>query len=754
MFSPLSRRTFLRVTPLGLTALTLMPPLRGGASAAESVLLSGRAPAALETPWFPSRLHAFVWRNWGIVAPEGMAAVVGGKAADIVAMGRSMGLEAPQFPAEKVEGRYHLTVIRRNWHLLPYEQLLTLLDWDAPRLARTLREDDFLFVKLGSLKPQCSPLRWAPPTDAASARAAEIAELVRGSFPRGKLEGVDAPYSFQATLKTTPAPAAPLAAAATASGPWRMGYSYFALCGDPLLDATLDPYPDALPARLAAAGENAVWLHVELSNLAPLPWLPDPHIAARLSALRTLTARAARHGIGIFLYLNEPRALPTASAYFTEHPEVRGVEEAGYRALCTSDPGIRAALRDAVASLCREVPDLGGIFTITASENFTSCWSHGHGVACPRCAPIGAAAVIADVSGLICEGIRASGGGQRYFAWDWGWPDTVAEEIIARLPSETTLLSVSEWSLPIERGGVKSTVGEYSISAIGPGPRATRHWAAAKKRGLRVAAKIQCGNTWELAAVPWIPVVDNIARHAAALRDAGVTEIMLGWTLGGHPSPNLEAVREVMSGGTLDTLAKRLHGAEVAAPVAAFWRECSAAFGEFPYHIGVVYNAPLQAGPANPLWPAPTGYTATMVGIGYDDLTTWRAVYPPDVFAAQLDKVAGGFEHAVATLRAGVPDPAPAVTEDLLFAEAAAIHFASVACQARAVTARDTGNTAALRQEIAREKTLAIRLHALRSRDSRIGFEASNQYFYTPLDLVEKVINCAWMESRSPHEKP
>jgi hypothetical protein len=33
-------------------------------------------------------------------------------------------------------------------------------------------------------------------------------------------------------------------------------------------------------------------------------------------------------------------------------------------------------------------------------------------------------------------------------------------------------------------------------------------------------------------------------------------------------------------------------------------------------------------------------------------------------------------------------------------------------------------------------------LHAVQSRDSRIGFEASNQYYYVPVDLAEKVINC------------
>ena len=40
------------------------------------------------------------------------------------------------------------------------------------------------------------------------------------------------------------------------------------------------------------------------------------------------------------------------------------------------------------------------------------------------------------------------------------------------------------------------------------------------------------------------------------------------------------------------------------------------------------------------------------------------------------------------------------------------------------------------------ELALARRLHDIQSRDSRIGFEASNQYYYVPMDLAEKVINC------------
>ena len=270
--------------------------------------------------------------------------------------------------------------------------------------------------------------------------------------------------------------------------------------------------------------------------------------------------------------------------------------------------------------------------------------------------------------------------------------------------------------------------GRSSISAIGPGPRAQRHWEAAKRRGMRISAKIQCGNTWELSAVPYLPVLENITRHAEALRDLCVKDIMLGWTLGCLASPNIGAITAINSGSTLDTLAAKRHGATNAYATATFWRECSAAFREFPYHIGVVYQGPLQMGPANPLWPSPTGYHACMAGIPYDDLKAWRSVLTPEIFASPLEKVASGFEAPIAKLRTGIASPPPALAEKLLFAQAAAIHFASVANQSRAVMARDAKDNA-----------------ALQSQDSRIGFEAPNQYYYTPHDLVEKVINCRWI---------
>src|SRR6185503_13167298 len=115
-------------------------------------------------PHFPSRLHAFVWRNWPLVPVERLAKVVSTTPAQIESFARAMGLARQPRLSNQQQRRSHITVIKRNWHLLPYEQLLTLLDWTPEKLAFVLREDDFLFVKLGNHKPKCEPLHWTPST--------------------------------------------------------------------------------------------------------------------------------------------------------------------------------------------------------------------------------------------------------------------------------------------------------------------------------------------------------------------------------------------------------------------------------------------------------------------------------------------------------------------------------------------------------------------------------------------------------------
>jgi len=78
-----------------------------------------------------------------------------------------MGLPPAATIPPEMKTRGYITWIRRNWHLLPYDQLLELLEMMPERLAFALREDDFLWVKLGQLKAKCAPLRYQPPDEAA-----------------------------------------------------------------------------------------------------------------------------------------------------------------------------------------------------------------------------------------------------------------------------------------------------------------------------------------------------------------------------------------------------------------------------------------------------------------------------------------------------------------------------------------------------------------------------------------------------------
>ena len=737
----------------------------------ETVLPEGSAPAPIVSAYFPDRVHEFVWRNWQVVEPARLASLLGTSVENVRDLAASMGLPPSGTVPPEMKTRGYITLIRRNWHLLPYDQLLRLLEMTPERLAFSLREDDFLWIKLGSLKPKCEAIRYQPPGAKARHRAAEIRRVVDEEFGKNLRSPAEPRFEFVRKL-SAPLPSFSLAKPrADETISLRLVYSYLAVYGDPLLNPALDPYPEGFLQRLAAVGVNGVWLHVVLRDLAPggtaFPEFGVDH-ERRLSNLRRLVNRARKYGIGVYLYMNEPRAMP--ASFFKDRAEMGGVRENEFIALCTSHPTVRKWMGDALAHVFRQVPDLGGIYAITASENLTSCASHGAWQSCERCKTRTDTDIIAEVASVLEEGVHRSSPKAKVILSDWGWKGHGdAPDIIARLPKSVWLMSVSEWNLPIERGGIKSAVGEYSISSVGPGPRALKHWAAAEDAGVKPAAEIQFNNTCEIASIPYLPVMDLVAEHIHNLSPIKLHGMLVGWTMGGHPSPNFELAQRLNRTpapeveAVLDSLARERFGVQGAPHARKAWALASEAFRQYPFNIGVVYTCPVQWGPANPLYRSKTGYRATMWGIPYDDLDGWRGPYPPETFAGQFEKVAAGFERAADELQVAVRK-APSkrrieVETDLRFAQAEAMHFQAVANQTRFVLARDAlerGKSSLTPEErdhlraearrcIQSELTLARQLFTLVCEDSRIGFEPSCQYFYLPLDLVEKVVNCRWL---------
>ena len=123
---------------------------------------------------FPCRWQTVIFRNYCMVPAERIARVLACTAEDVHREAARLGLRAGEHdPRWLTEG--YITVIRNNWYLLPYDQLLTLLDFTEERLAFSLEKDDFLNVKLGRYKPDCARVVYQPLNEE---QAAQMQKLI------------------------------------------------------------------------------------------------------------------------------------------------------------------------------------------------------------------------------------------------------------------------------------------------------------------------------------------------------------------------------------------------------------------------------------------------------------------------------------------------------------------------------------------------------------------------------------------------
>lgn len=728
----------------------------------------GQKPA-INYDYFPSRQHAFVWRNWTLVPAERLAQVLGTTTGNVEQLAQSMGLDRKQrIEAEWGPPRGYITILRRNWHLLPYDQLLTLLGMTREELGYRLIEDDFLWTKLGKVKPKCDLLVYTQPDRHTQKKAARFARDVQ-DFVRTAQYPSEPRFGFMRAFEKVQKKSAPRKDSTAESFEFRMIFPYFTDYGDPLLDKELSSYPEELFRQLSEVGVNGIWLHSVLRMMVqPNEIFPgDPLAGKRIEGLKQLVERAAKYGVKVYLYLNEPRAMDTSFFQGNASREaLAGPEVGGLRPFCTSHPQVRAWISNALEQLFRQVDGLGGVFTITASENFTYCGSRGAAHQhCPQCSKRDFASLAVELNKAIEEGVHRGNPDAKVIVWDWGWPDNQSERIITQLPKSCWFMSVSEWSLPIERGGVASQIGEYSISAVGPGPRAQRHWEMARRAGLRTVAKVQVNASWEMAVVPSVPVLNLVAEHAQNLSTQNIQGVMLSWSLGGYPSENLKLFQNFRPGDKAEDAIHRLavseYGEEAAPVVQEAWRLCSESYRQYPYHMVMLYKGPQHMGPSNPILSHPSGYNATMVGLPYDNLDGWRAVYPTGIWLQQMDRCAQGFHDGALLLenaRKTIPKKyRKALETEIRRMRAVYIHLKSGAEQGRFIDARNRlANTQdeaerqecrqAMQKALEAERSLIVQMLPIVSKDSSIGYESSNQYFYIPLDLIEALASIAHAE--------
>lgn len=755
-------------------------------------------------PYFPTKQQLFIWRNWEMVTVQKIADILDTTADKVNELAAGMGLPVPADYNPEYCKRGFITIIRNNWHVLPYSQLLKLLDMTEDELAYTLKEDDFLYVKLSD-KPDVPPVKYTPLTDEQRKETAKLKFYIQKHFTKynGKITAKE--FDFYSDFRNTAEQKKNITfriqpddtkkaesheivigkdgieiCAVDEAGLMRglndlsdkelcegkivrdtrfevrMIYSYSALYGDALIDGGLASYPDALLKEYSRIGINAVWVHCVLYKLIEFPWAPALSAGweQRQKGLQDFTERAAQFGIKVYLYMNEPRSMPLS--FFQKHPELLGYAEGDEGTLCTSLPQVQAYLSDAVTQLCSAAPGLGGFLTITASENLTNCYSHPLITTCPRCSKRKPHEVFAEINLLIARAAHRVNPDIRVIAWNWSWNgriesiDAIAKELAG---SGVSVMCTSEEGVTKNIGGIDISVIDYSISLVGPGKLAKQTWQAAKAQGLKTIAKVQFNNTWECATVPYLPVLDLVKQHMVGLIENEVDGLMIGWTLGGYPSVNLEIMSQYYwTNGDPEGIFDHIYGEDAGTArraVSVF----SKAFQNFPFHIGTLYSGPQHMGPANPLFEHDSHLRATMTGYPYDDIEQWRSVYPLEIFENQLRLTAEGFKEGLDLLSgkqlSGLTDNAAAAY--CMFQSA---YQQTAYNRIRNAYDAQTDDTqrAVLREIILellnQEIEVAEMLYSIVIRNAAIGYEAANHYFFNKFSLMEKIICCEYLKTK------
>lgn len=804
---------------------------------------------------FPTAMQAFIFRNWPMVSQERLAQVLGTSAEKVACEARRMGLGEQGDTSVWLEKGY-ITILRANWHLLPYEQLLLLLGWSPEKLAYILKEEDFLDVKMGNFKPACTAVTYQELTAEQKQQTEKIKremEHLAGITPADTKK----PFDFQFQNRQAPPKSFPAEEDVVVNDQWyiqdktgseivekmaqrfvsevkqtwnvslngdkspivlafgagceaeyheisiqkdsivitagsdsgilrglyrlenlahaaggfffqpacckrqpRFGSRFiYSFCGlyERALDVDSRTYcPDSLLEEYAKIGVNGIWLQAILYRLVEFPYAPQLSEGweNRLAHLADFVNRAKLYGIKIYLYINEPRTMPLS--FFEQYPHMKGAVKGANACLCLSAPETEQYLDNAVKNLCRAVPDLGGFFTITMSENLTHCKSRETDIPCPHCADTQPWELVSRVNRIIADAAHQINPDILVMAWDWAWtsdrgfkPGDV-EKCIEALPQDVAVMCKRETALPYTRGGITGAVRDYSLSVDGISEESIKTWTCAKKYGHATVAKLQINNTWECSTTPYLPVFRTLFRQIGSLIEKNVTHLMLSWTLGGYPSPNIRLISEAFfiengdTGLDFDRALQNVYGPKAERIKKATDLFCKA-FSEFPFDLDVLYYGPQNSGVSNLLYREPTGFEATMTCYAYDDLEKWRSIYPAEIFEQQFRIVSETWQEGLALLE----DEQDEFFDIAYFSYSL---FRSSYHQIRFIRLRELyrrRQSEALRRELVAlltaEKQLAAKVYPIMCRRPEIGFEAANHYYFTANHLCEKMINCNWL---------
>lgn len=690
-----------------------------------------------------SPLQKFILRNHDLLPQSDIARYLGVEPSIIKAWADDLGLPNMEIPDKE---RAFPVILRRNHDLLPDNEIAKLLGISIDAYRKTMQEMDFLDVKLGR-KPDTLPVikgdEWNEST--AESFRMECAKYLNHSSEWAR------PFGFLDNLIQIEEPF--LVSANNSDLDTRMMYSYTGSHGDFLLTGE-DFYSEGILSRLANRGVNAGWMPGLLRDLAPggiFPELGEGH-EIRIENLRKQARKAAAYGVGIYLYLNEPRFMP--EEFFRNHPSARGMQAhiPGYYGLCTSDDEVRQWLYESAKFVFTEVPELAGVVLITASENRTNCFSHGNpGEGCPRCLKRGAGPVLSDTASILNKAAENAGTGVEVVQWLWGWPVDDIVNSMNCLPRNVTVMVDWAKTTRFSIFGKTASIGEYTLAYVKPSDYAKKIIEAAKEQGHRIFSKCALVSTVEMNALPYLPVMRNVEKLLEELRKTDVNGVMGCWIFGAYPGRNMEMLAHLGEEHPMQSIARKYYGSGASSAIKA-WELFSEGMSYYPSVVSILYLSAVNPGPGIRFSLDPEPWRGGMVAMASEDIEGISQPLGAEAMIKGFRKTAEFFTDGLIHLREAVDKTdmdewREENEKDFGICSACLCHLRSAANYADFILTRnhwlaDKNDLEAkstlvrlLKDELANAETIL----EISEKDSRVGYEGAIGYFYLPIEIIEKI---------------
>ena len=671
----------------------------------------------------PAKWQTVILRNYGLVKAKNIAKVLRCTVKRVEIEAVRLGIDKIQYSNSWREKSY-LTIIRNNWNLLNYEQLLLLLEMSEEELSYNLKNNDFLGVKLGGFKPKVEPIYFKKLDKDELKETRKIKKIITKHF----IENYTPPFSFNCRENKTK----------KYDAYDRIIYPYSLEYGDILLK-TFEIVSEEELKAYSSNGVNGLWIGVTLRDFCYYPFSKknSKNYLKRQQNLNNFIKIAKKHGLKVYLYLNEPRGI-NIEEIDTKYERLKGRTEGDIVALCLANKEVQEYLYNATKELVQKVENIEGIITITSSENLTHC-KHVPGSNCKVCEQYRPYELAALINNIMYKAINDSNSKTRLIANLWGWAGYCdylpgeAQKGIDLLNQNIEIMCVSEFGTH-KKSKHLYNIGEYSLSNAEPCIETVQLINYAKKKNHKVLAKIQVNNSWEMSSVPYIPCFENVFNHLEKLRKLGVNDYMLSWTLGGYPSITLSLV------GTsdYDNWLKEIF-LEESTIIKDAIHDISIGFSYFPFDTRLLYLSPLNLGPLNLMYKNVTSRKATMVTFPYDDIASWVNKNDENDFIIKMKKVIKHFNKALKTLNE-INSPSENILEIIRYLKVWTICYESTLNQ-YLFNLYKTDDSKNLNIYLNKELKLTLELYELAAIDSTIGFEASNQYIYNQNMFIEKIIN-------------